>query len=212
MILGSGLSISPGVFIGNDNTPSPPPATLTIGDSLGGGTYIGTTRSISDVVYNLILSPYIAQSAEQTGTDLTAGGLWPETNKKISGTSDFDGYQNTNYIPTTPNNSTGTANYFGNLVVAGYDDWYWPSHQEMVTLSNALNTGLLTDEKKGPFLNSSRYWSSTTEFATLFNPTRFVYYAWAMDGNASHTIFRPFSESGSSMTGGRVRCVRRQLP
>jgi hypothetical protein len=188
-----------------------PVGTCTIGANIGGGTVIGTTTDTNGVSYCLILSPYIAQSAAETGTDLIAGGSWPETNKSILGTSDFDGAQNTAYIPTTYNNANGTAKYYSGLSVNGYDDWYWPSHQELVTLSNALQSGVLTSEQKGPYLDSFRYWSSTTEFSTLFNPTRFIYYAWAMDSNANHTIFRPRSDgTGAAMISGRTRAVRRQ--
>jgi hypothetical protein len=188
-----------------------PVGTCTIGANIGGGTVIGTTTDTNGVSYCLILSPYIAQSAAETGTDLIAGGQWPETNKSILGTSDFDGAQNTAYIPTTYNNANGRAKYYAGLSVNGYDDWYWPSHQELVTLSNALKSGVLTAEQKGPYLDSFRYWSSTTEFSTLFNPTRFFYYAWAMDSDANHTIFRPRSDgTNGSMTSGRTRAVRRQ--
>ena len=186
--------------------------TLTIGDQLGGGYYIGKTYDYSGTMYNLILSPYNAQSAAGDGTDLNVGGTWPEPNKSILGTDQWDGNQNTNYIPTTSGNSTnGTANYFRDLVYGGYSDWYWPSHNEMGVLSAALNSGLLPSAAYGPYLNSFRYWSSTTEFSTLINPTRFIYYAWAMDSNSTHIIFKPRSDgTNGSMISGRVRCVRRQ--
>ena len=182
--------------------------TPTVGDSLGGGTYIGTTTDTNGVTYNLILSPY------STDTDRLAGGSWPQLNKSILGTSDVDGHFNTEYIPTTPNNASGyAADYFRDLTYGGYSDWYWPSKQEITTLSSALTSGLLSSEEKGPYLDSFRYWSSTTSLTTSFNPTTFTYYAWAMDSNTSHTIFRPRSDgTGGAMSNGRVRAVRRQLP
>jgi hypothetical protein len=188
-----------------------PVAAVAVGDSYGGGIYIGTTRDINNVVYNLILSPFI-QFGEGI-TDVNAGNRWPMPNGNILGTSEFDGLQNTNYIPTTPDNSTGgVANYFGDLVSNGYSDWYWPAKNELETIASVLRNNQLTDEQAG-FLKTFRYWSSTTLFTTLFNPTRFIYFAWAMDSDTNKTIFQPRVDgTNSAMLSGRARCVRRQLP
>jgi hypothetical protein len=188
-------------------------SSCTIGANIAGGTVIGTTVDNNGVSYCLILSPYNAQSGANNGTDLNVGGSWPEANKSILGTDDNDGYYNTQYIPTTSSNGTGyTADYFRDLTYNGYSDWYWPSHQELVTLSNALKSGVLTSDQKGPYLDSFRYWSSTTKMISSFNPTTFTYYAWAMDSNANHTIFSPRSDgTGAAMISGRVRAVRRQI-
>lgn len=177
---------------------------LQIGDPLGGGTYIGTTQDTNGVTYNLILSP------DSSDTDRNAGGSWPQPNSSILGTSDVDGSFNTSYIITTPSNDTGAAKYFNDLVFNGYSDWYWPSKQEITTLSAAIATGNLGPQN---FLYTFRYWSSTTSLTTSFNPTTFTYFAWAMDSDPSHTIFRPRADgTGGAMIGGRVRAMRRQLP
>lgn len=188
------------IILNFGSTPSPG---LQIGDPLGGGVYIGTTQDRNGVTYNLILSP------DATETDRLAGSAWPQPNNQILGTSDVDGSFNTDYIITTASNGTdGAARYFYDLNYNGYSDWYWPSKAEITTLAAAVQSGLLGSQT---YLNTFRYWSSTTAFQSFINPTRFVYYAWAMDSGGSQ-VFRPTANSSSSMSGGRVRCVRRQLP
>ena len=187
--IGPGWKIGAGWSLGNDSS------SLTIGTSLGGGIYIGTTTDTGGTTYNLIMSP-------KASGDLLAGGSWPEPVKTLLGTGVTDGYQNTEYIRTYPGNTTsGAAWGIHALSINGYTDWYWPSRDEITTMLAAINSGLLPSGEAP----TTGIWSSSIRYLSS------QYYAYAIDliGNQ---IYNPPVGGNGGQSNYRVRAVRRQLP
>jgi hypothetical protein len=185
----SGITIGTGIILGGASN------SLTIGTSLGGGIYIGTTTDTGGTTYNLIMSP-------KASGDLAAGGAWPEPVKNLLGTGVTDGYQNTEYIRTYPGNTTsGAAWGIHALRINGYTDWYWPSRDEITTMLAAINSGLLP-AGEAP---TTGIWSSSIRYLNL------QYYAYAIDLTGNQIYNPPVAGNGGQI-GYRVRAVRRQLP
>jgi len=114
-------TISISDFYGTSNAP-------TIGQSFGGGIYVGDYK-LSSTNYRLIVAP--ANSA-----GVRANQQFSTTDSSTAGSTSFlsyrDGYNNT-YNALTASNFVAAA-YARGLTLNGYDDWYLPSIEELMTV------------------------------------------------------------------------------
>ena len=135
-----------------ENTESPPD---TLGQSYGGGFYIGTICA-ANTCYYLIVAP------NATGC---ADCQWKTTAKTTAGTTSLvDGYANT-YGPMD-NAEHPAGNFTATRTINGFSDWYLPAIDELnqiyVNDGGATNTTL----PAGEGFASVFYWSSTESSAT----------------------------------------------
>jgi hypothetical protein len=84
------------------------------------------------------------------------------------------------------------------LSFAGYDDWYLPSHIELVTIFDSTNAPLMTDSEAFPDTQPSSYWTSSP-YVSKDSPG----YAWVHAFNLNGHFFEPVT------VPLYVRCVRR---
>jgi uncharacterized delta-60 repeat protein len=162
---------------------APPPDTL--GQSYGGGIYMGTVAA-AGTCYYLIVAPNATGCAQCQ---------WKTTATATAGTdSDTDGYANT-YGPMD-NSDHPAGNWCATRTINGFSDWYLPAIEELETFYDNGATG--ADESvigSGEAFAHSFYWSST-------------------ESNASYVCTLSFTNGGRAGRGKtcccRVRAVRRE--
>ena len=156
----------------------------TLGQSYGGGFYIGTICAASTCYY-LIVAP------NATGCAVCQ---WKTTRTTTAGTTSLvDGYSNT-YGPMD-NAEHPAGNWTATRTINGFSDWYLPAKDELNVLyvndGGATNTTL----PAGEGFVAVFYWSSTESSATNACFQNFS------DGNQGNN-FKTFSL--------RIRAVRRE--
>ncbi len=127
-----------------------------LGDSFQGGFYIGTTSSINNTCYYLIVAPNAAGCA---------ACIWKTTRTLTSGTgSCVDGFANT--YPALNNTTHPAGNWTATRTINGFNDWYLPARDELnqlyVNNGGTTNTTLPTGEG----FAAAGYWSSTENSLT----------------------------------------------
>ncbi|WP_299057017.1 DUF1566 domain-containing protein [uncultured Polaribacter sp.] len=120
-----------------------------LGEEFGGGIIFYLYQGVDGVQHGLILSKNESNQTWQTSPSTTnANRSW-------------DGAYNTNRMT-----NSDAANYVKGLSDGGFNDWYLPSLDELLTLGNniihvnkTLDLGVFTPLNK----NYNRYWSSTED-------------------------------------------------
>ena len=131
---------------------------LTVGQPLGGGFYIG---DISDdgVKYHLIVAPKATGEAVKKwiGTTMVA-------------TSKTNGPGNTAVILNNQTTTFPAAQFCADLRIGGFDDWYLPSKDELAVAWKAKKA--LADI--GEAFADNYFWSST-EYSTVYAWYQYFY-------------------------------------
>jgi hypothetical protein len=212
----TGISIGPGIMIGNFLMYPPP---TVIGQAYGGGYYAGQISTAGDGVadYYLIIGP--VASAQTTLQWKTASTDSPGTDSLV------DGSLNTNNMN---NASHPAAQFCKSLSIGGFTDWYLPALYELEicyynlkpsTTNNVTNTGNnpnAVPPRAGQYTSGVPTQTSATIFQTGGAEAFTAGFYWASTQNtASNSSLRNFSNgqlSSTSKNNSRLLRAMRRVP